>query len=162
MPDPDSRQSEIINSLAQYLTDETLPVNPDIDWQNYQLDINSNDPPLGAVYVTNWFPTCQQNQDIVSTDYEIVIRLLIAKKTFAETLQSANAWGGFLTNNILRKLRKEGYNGLFRGIDIKPRATISDPLQNQDGGAKTSVIIPCSWHDEAGVIAGYQHGGWTS
>ncbi len=156
MPDPNSRQSELIDSLAEYLTRETTPTEPQIDWLNYRLDIASDDPPLGAVYITNWFPTCQHNQDIVSTDYELVIRLIIAKSTFSETLRSANAWGGFLTNTVLRKLRKEGYNNLFRGIDIKPRPTISEPLLNQDGGSKTSIIIPCSWQDEGGVVAGYQ------
>ena len=86
-----------------------------------------------------------------------ITRLLIAKSTFTETLRSANAWGGFLTHTVLKKLRKEGYNGLFAGINIKPKPTIQDPLLNQDGGAKTSLIIPCSWHDAGGTISGFNY-----
>ena len=159
MPDPTSRQSELIDTLIEYLTSETVKpeFEPDMTWDNYSLDIASNDPPLGAVYVTSWMLTCQQNQDSTPTDYDIVIRLLIAKSTFTETLRSANAWGGFLTHTVLKKLRKEGYKNLFAGIDIKPKPTIQDPLLNQDGGAKTSLIIPCSWHDAGGTISGFNY-----
>ncbi len=44
MPDPTSRQSELIDTLVEYLTLETVKpeFEPDMTWDNYSLDMGAS------------------------------------------------------------------------------------------------------------------------
>lgn len=162
---PESRQSKLIQYFIEYLTQETSGIEPDLNWNQYDLTIAPTDPPKGAVYLPNWMPTNQANLDIDETDYQIIVRLLFGAETFSELLEKAHAWGGFLTHKVIKKLGKEGYtindindsnNGqiFFQGLLITQKPTIAPPEKNQDGGAKTSLVIPCVWHDLGGTVSG--------
>lgn len=153
MVDPVSRQKDLVDALINYLTQETVAIDPGITWGDYRMDIASDDSPLGAVYVTNWMPSIQFNMESTPTDYEILIRLLIARPTLQGAINSAHAWGGHLTNEVIKKLQKEGYSGYFRGIRIKPKPAIEKPSLNQDGGGVVTIAIPCIWRDEAALVS---------
>lgn len=147
MADPRSHQVNFVNEMVSYLEQETISIDlePELTWSTWELDISSNDPPRGAVYIPSWTVIDQQSRDLYRCVYHIVIRLLVSKPTATEAIASAHAWAGQLCEITLPKLRCVGHNGYFKGLEIKPNCAILEPQVNQDGGAKTAVLINCEW-----------------
>ncbi len=154
---PPSRYPELIQALAEYLTQESIAYEPDIDWNHYSDTIANGDPPKGRIYLTNFLPTNQIQTDFRATDFNLAIELGIADLDINSTYAKAHAWAGYLSETVLPKLRKEGYKlstnpdpnqpPLFLGLEMS-RSQIGhkDPI-NQDGGAIVYVRIPIVWHD---------------
>lgn len=147
MPDPTSQQSEIIEKLATFFAQETALINPQMDWRFYSNNHNPGDSPVGAIYLPKIVPKFQNNFSYYSKSYSIYVRVLASSSDEFELIKSLNQWCGYLLDEPLRKLRKEGYEGFFGMIDVK-QATVN-PRINQDRGGTGEVLIQCQWDDEA-------------
>ncbi|MGL5835147.1 MAG: hypothetical protein ACRC1Z_18230 [Waterburya sp.] len=88
MPDPTSKQSELITKLAEFLTAETIAFYPDIDWLYYSNNHSPGDIPAGAVYLPKIKPDYQHNYTINPKIYQIYIRLLISNTNEGELIKA--------------------------------------------------------------------------
>ena len=157
VPDPVSNQGELIDKLAEYLTQETSQFYPDIDWQYYSNEHAPSDSPKGAVFLPNYTLMSDNgfiNYDYVPKEYNFIIRLLISNYNQPDLIKSLLNWSGHLTDIVLRKLHKEGYQDYFQKIYIDKPVTIS-PSINQDRGGTGAVQISLTWEDQ-GSVAGVQ------
>ena len=156
MADPTSRQGELIPKLAEFLTQESIAYYPNINWLYYSNDHDPSMPPMGSIYIPKIKPSFQKNYEWLELDYQIYIRLLISNINESALIESLENWCGHLLTTTLRKLRKEGHDGYFLGINVN-EANIT-PNINQDRGGTGQIMISCLWSDDA-KIAGDQYEG---
>lgn len=150
MPDPSSNQGNLIEKLAEYLRRETVRFYSDIDWQYYSSEHAPGDSPKGAIFLPSFTVVSDRgylNYDYVPKEYNFILRLLISNNNQSELIKSLLNWSGYLTDITLRKLHKEGYEGLFQKIYIDRPVTIS-PNINQDRGGTGLLQLSLIWNDD--------------
>ena len=157
MPDPNSKLSNLIDKLAEYLTQETIQFYSDIDWRYYSTEHAPSDSPKGAIFLPTFTVLSDKgfiDYNYVPKDYNFILRLLVSNSDHYQLIKSLFNWAGHLTDTTLYKLQKEGYEGLFKKIYVDKPVTIS-PSINQDRGGTGSVQISLIWSDDE-IVSGVQ------
>lgn len=145
MPNPVSFHTNLVSSLVDYLTQETSAIAPELTWGAFEFNTANTDTLLGSVYIPSWTVLDQISTDYYSCEFDIAIAISISKADARDCIEAAHAWGGYLCETVIRKLRHVGHDGLFKGIAIARQCGLQEPVINQDGGASTTVVINCKW-----------------
>jgi hypothetical protein len=145
MPNPVSFHTNLVSTLVEYLTQETAAIAPELTWGAFEFNTANTDTLLGSVYIPSWTVLDQISADYYSCEFDIAIAISISKANAKDCIEAAHAWGGYLCETVIRKLRYGGHNGLFKGIAIATPCGLQEPVVNQDGGASTAVVVNCKW-----------------
>ena len=122
-----------LQMLIEFLELECQQIDPEISWRYYSDTHSPGMSPKGRIETPRGKPEFQANYDVLFSTIYFNLVFIVSEDSIEEAMQVSHTWRYLLTNTIMSKLRKEGYNGHYHGIKLVEWRM--KPIVNQDKGA---------------------------
>lgn len=149
MATPVNKYGVLRGLLQQYLEQETQVFEPDTTWDYYSQEHSPDIAPKGAIFIDRIKETdAPTTFDVISKVVKIHLRLTVSRHETTELIDDLNSWYGLLRDEIIFKLKCDGYQNYFKGIYFDPAVDSTFQVnKNQDNGGTGHLHLFLCWHD---------------
>lgn len=123
--------------MIEFLETECQQIDPGISWRYYNDTHALGMPPKGRIETPKGKPEFQGNYDILYSTIYFNLVFILSEDNVDDAIALSHTWRYLLTNGIMSKLRREGYNGHFHNLTFVEWRM--KPTVNQDKG--TTVFL---------------------